>query len=131
MALSPEQKAERDALRVECDEKGIEYSKQLGIPGLKKKLAAHAAMSSDAPPADPEPSDEGKDAGDPPGAHAPEAPKPEAPEESDEEEAQSFSVFDKFGRHVRDYTLEIHGDKALACAKSFSGKIGGTYKPLA
>lgn len=40
----------------------------------------------------------------------------------------SFNIYDIYGKYVRTYSTELHGEKAEVFAKQFAKKINGTIK---
>lgn len=100
----------RDQLRKELDEKGIEYSERFGVKRLQALLGVEPSEES-------EPSE------------APETPNEPVPEPEATAKAYDYTVFNRFGQPLRDYTLEMVGAKAEECARSYAKKVSGTYRP--
>lgn len=48
--------------------------------------------------------------------------------EASDSEVSKFSVFDKYGKFVREYSIDIHGEKAEELARQFANKIKGSVK---
>ena len=41
---------------------------------------------------------------------------------------KEFSIFDKYGKFVRVYSIDVHGEDAESMASGFAKKIGGSVK---